>query len=392
MGLESTPENENLLDKLNVSIKKLALTEIYRQSLLNDPKIREAFLSPLKLTEHENPSMAAEIAKGILATFPDEFAEQLTITDGGFLLNDNDIVTFGGVSLLKDELNRTWALYATGTPLQDTELTVNSIDSIINELNNDNDFGVWANLKEDDQSETEPGVILINGFTAPLEEWTYQADRLASHLTIQLSAYASHNILKQPQQSRTLSKIILQNMEYNESNPENNGKENIYQALNTYLTKLKAPMRHSLSVQELDNGYKIKVPLKSVTKHSQVEILLLDTEHSVLGKGLHLSAKLPGLLPRKSALKVAKKLNLSTGSSDNVHTSPKLNGPWSSIKTHHDTNWCSIAYKGFVPYTDPDFFTLADHIEGVVREVCTSWPNVDQEIMFNLIMEEDSDV
>ena len=389
----TNPDEASLLDKLNVNVKKQALREIYRQSLILDPTVTQAFLSPIKLNDHQDSELQNKLLKGVLSNFPDDFEEILLSTEDGFLLNDQGLVTVGGVSLLKDEIGKIWVLFAAATPIQDQSITDANVDSVLNSLNLTNNFGIWAQLNTgEEDSANELTTALLNGFTTKLEDWSTNAEALAAHLVIQLNAYASHNILANPEKSTTLTKLLLHNMEFNDQHYNSNDKQNLSNALNSYLTKLKAPLRDSLAIQEIENGYKVKVPLKSVTNHSQVELNLLTSEYSVLGKGLQLQATLPGLLPKNSAMKIAKKLNLDDTESSNVHTTPRLNGPWSSHISRHDQNWSSLVYKGFIPYSDPSHFTLTDHIEGFVREVCTSWPKVDQEIMFNLIVERETDV
>lgn len=383
--------NYDLLAALPENYRKTALWEMYRESIISDPKIAEEFLSSVKLSEigEESKEAASNLLKGIRNSFPEEFEDNLRYNDEGIVLYEEPYLVVGKTDLYKDEAGEEWVLFFSVIPMMfEIEDRDDSLESHLNDLNSRSIIGAWVNFYNEE--ENTDNIALLSGFTMKRRHWTRDSDLYASNLMLQSLAY----VTEVQSETKTIGKAESQqkiwNIEYENSNQKTSA-ELITKSLSDYKNKLRKELQIALTIEPVDKGYVIKVPLKGHIRHAMAELYIIEYENNVMGKGMLLGACLPGMLGKTSSIKMANRLNFDMDQEETIHTTPKLAGAWHASQMEDDSEWYNLYYNSFIPFNEPSNFSRFMHIEGLVREVTTSWPKVDTEIQFNSIVREGSE-
>lgn len=125
--------------------------------------------------------------------------------------------------------------------------------------------------------------------------------------------------------------------------------------------------------------------MKGINKGFFCDLYLGFTNHDILGPGMNIRGNLPGFINISVAEVLVSKLNNSSDKAKElVHTTPKLIGRWVANDQNEEKK-CSISFFGFIHFNEENNFTLHDHIEGLVKELCVSWQTVDEHLFFDSI-------
>ena len=383
---KSSKPNYELLKALPENLRKIAIYGMYRESLLSDPKIADEFLSSVRLTElaKDNLETTSSILKSISNSFPEEFEDNLYHEPDSLSLKDEQFTVISKIEVSLDKEGNEWILFYSLVPmLFEIEDRDESLESHLNNLNSKTLNGAWINIHNSENG--TDNIALVSGFTMMRKDWTLDSDLYASNLMIQLLASIMSNQTDVNTISKSVSQQKMRSIEFENTNHKTS-EEIITKSLTDYRNRLRAELQAALSIEAVEKGYIVRIPLKGHIRNAFAELYIIEHENDIMGKGMLLGACLPGMLGKVSSIKMANRLNFDTEEVETIHTTPKLAGAWHSTQLDDDSEWFNLYYNSFIPFNEPSNFNRFMHIEGLVREVTTSWPKVDNEIQFNSII------
>lgn len=387
---KKTKPNYELLSIIPNEIKKIAIWNQYRLSLIVDPKTAMDFFEANVLTESEDDfedDFKDNLLKSILSTFPDDLKENVKQVESALVLSDTTYFSAGSITLCKDELNQDWILFHTLVPVaMEIEENEESLKSLINERNSRNYLGSWVYLEDEETKEKTVGVA--SGFSILRSRWGLEADRYASNLMAQLLATAVNDLDINAERSKIVLSQRMRSIAYGESEPKDN-LDIISKSILSYREKLKDELKTVLAITTLEGGYMLQVPLSSQVKYTCATIYILEKDDEIFGPGMFLGVRLPGVYEDSFASKIAYKLNFDDNDQSKkiIHTTPKLAGAWYSSKTDDESGNSTIGYSSYIPFSEPGNYNRFEHIEGIVKEAVSSWAKVDLENRFNSIVQ-----
>jgi len=377
-----------LLNSINLREKILALRSIHRDGLIRNSNISERFLEAIKLKEDRNVTIENRILNSIYNSFSEEFQNYLSIKNDFLVYSEDDYEVFTGLLILSDVYDSKWVLFACFININDLDsYNKGSTYSIINYLNKQPYLGVWS-IDEDGENETR-SVILTIGFTMKLDNWTSITDKYASNIILDFFAVSTNLLSEGNFISKAEEKIKLDLLWYQNSN-QKKPRALITEGIENYLAKINIDLRNALEVKDFDNYFRIRLPLKGTNNGFFCDLFLGYTNHDILGPCMNIKGNLPGLLKRSVAELLVAELNYNNKDDQyTIHTTPKLIGRWVANDQGEEIK-CSISFIGLVQFNEISNFTIAEHIEGLVKELCVSWLKVDEHLFFDTILEKDN--
>jgi hypothetical protein len=376
------------LDVIPNGLKAAAIEFIRRQSLMNDRVIQAMFCSSVNLTRDETIDTEALI-NAVAEHFPTSMRERFLSIGYGFTYEEAGVGVYGTTMSYRDDNGEEWIVFAAGTPIASSDPSkVVNMNGFVNNINKQVIGLACASTISDGGDQT---AFLFTGFTIPRAKWGKATSELAGHLTLQVHAQANQYLRasasdEQPSGSETYLVTLAMEHAVNSTVAD---EIRMGQAVQEYLSSIPADMRLALQVGERQSGETIviAVPLSGRFGSTYAECFIRAGQHDLLGSGFFLQALIPGYLDPDTALSLASRLNAGDiESSHTVHTSPRLLGSWTAFQPQETSQRHRFAYIGFLPNAGPDFSGLAEHIEGLIREVCASWARVDEEIAFQAIV------
>lgn len=379
------PSN-NFFQNMDTRYKSLALRKIYRDAVFSDPSLSEEFRKPIVLKFKDNDKIKDSVINSILTSFNNDFRDFVSVEDQTLLYTEGEYTIVASVHPMVDEFNEDWIFIAMIMPaLSDSAVMTESLDSFANTLNNRSGYGLWTNYKSDAGDNTM--FAYMSGITIKKSNWSLRTDSFASYSIQQLHAYGSKMLEDDNYSSRTLTKILADNIAY-----ANTAKVELdelsQQGVFDFINRLSPRLQSALTVEPDRQGYKFYLPLREGKVNKSTTVRLTPWVNPILGGGLFVSAELPGILPKNELAKIVKKLNL--GDTDDeliIHTTPKLVGSWAADLVGMEDEWVSVSYNAFIPFGEPHNFTLSEQIEGIVKEIYTSWPKFNDQVLFSKLIE-----
>ena len=326
---KSSKPNYELLKALPENLRKIAIYGMYRESLLSDPKIADEFLSSVRLTElaKDNLETTSSILKSISNSFPEEFEDNLYHEPDSLSLKDEQFTVISKIEVSLDKEGNEWILFYSLVPmLFEIEDRDESLESHLNNLNSKTLNGAWINIHNSENG--TDNIALVSGFTMMRKDWTLDSDLYASNLMIQLLASIMSNQTDVNTISKSVSQQKMRSIEFENTNHKTS-EEIITKSLTDYRNRLRAELQAALSIEAVEKGYIVRIPLKGHIRNAFAELYIIEHENDIMGKGMLLGACLPGMLGKVSSIKMANRLNFDTEEVETIHTTPKLASSYS---------------------------------------------------------------
>lgn len=359
-----------------------ALARLHRLALIEDPQLRARFAAPVRLESAPLGNVDAYL-QSIANFVPRHFAEHVTIDDGAIQLRSQEVGAAGAVEAFVDESGNEWILFiATSGNYWDANQAPPNLGMFVHELNTSTAGSVWIHVVDGDSAV----VMLATGFTVRSSAWGPAACELASLQLAQVHAQVAARSADDPSDVSTLlytKSLVLEQSAQSET-PDLAAQ--VQYGADAYITGLPADMRNALTIERFDTAVVFKVPVSGRFGVTEVACLVAVAEHNTYGPGISFEIGLPGSLPASSAITLANRLNYDPDG-NTIHTTPWLFGPWRAVSIAEGLDRFGLRFFGFRAAISPDFTTVSDHIEGLIREACVSWDRVDSEIAFQNIVE-----
>lgn len=152
-------------------------------------------------------------------------------------------------------------------------------------------------------------------------------------------------------------------------------KHDLYHALLRYRHDLlSSEVSDLVQLDELPRGYELAFPL-SFSPMPKAGRVLIELDHGPDPTGVRFTAPLPVSFAPREALLLAKDLNMGDNGAEIWRTVPFMLGNWSAFELGNGA--CRLFYNGFLPSGYQSRCSLAEQIEGVVREVVHAWQRVE---------------
>ena len=378
-------DNDNY-NRIDPRYKKLALERVVRKSLFADPSLTDEISKTRIFKSSENEKLKETVLNGIKNGFDKNFMELVEIVDDVLIYREADYYVASTIDTKVDEFNQEYITVSFVMPsATDESVMTESLDSLANTMNNKSNYGLWLNFKTKEMENSLFG--FMSGFTIKKSNWTLATDRHAAYSIQQLHAYGSKMFEDENFTSKTLTKILSDNLGYINDNPPVID-DMVRDGIHNYINKLTPNLREVFSPAENDKGFMFTVPLKQGSSNEHTVLYLVPYNNPILGVGLYLSSLLPGLVPKNQALKLSQKLNLVILDDDHdlsYYTTLKVSGSWCTQPSRVSEDYYEVKYTGFIPFAGPENFTLSEQIDGIVREIYASWPTFNEQITFNRI-------
>ena len=379
-------DNTDNYSRIDPRYKKMALERIVRESLFTDPTLTDEISKIKILKSSENVKLKETVLNSIANAFDSNFVDFVDVVDGIMTYTEGEYLILSSIDTKVDEFNQEWVsvfyFMPSGT---DESILTEALDALANTLNNKANFGLWANIKTKEMENSLFGYL--SGFTIKKTNWTFATASYAAYGIQQLHAYGSRMFEDEKFSSKTLTKILSDNLGYLNDNPPSIN-ELVREGINIYINKLTPRLQEVFAPVENEKGFYFTVPLKQGGSNDCTVLYLVPYTNPILGAGLYFNSMLPGVVPKNQALKLSQRLNIVVIDEDHdltYQTTPKISGAWCTEPSGISDEFYIIKYSGFIPFAVPENFTVSEQIEGIVREIYASWPTFNEQITFNKI-------
>jgi len=376
-AVKNTSEALSVIDS---TIRVQALQYLIRERIVHSPEAFLSFGAALELTpslNREHVELANYFLDQVYQALPGKLREperaQPTDDVMGFTFGQNETITVIATPAITHtgelKVNVTGVLPIT-TDLIEPSSTNPATLHFLNELNSSLDEIVFV------YHEALDSVIAYTSLTIPSSAVGSYAAESVSQILVDFAAATLHlhteaginndlndaSILSQ-RSSRLLASASDERWTY----------EELRRAILEYKNTILSPDVTDLLLVNTDNeeDFSLTFPLPS-TEGPLAAQVTLSLGQSRDSRGIRIFARMPAELSQIDALQLVHRFNTGDTSTEVMHnTTSWTSGAWFTREIAPGRNL--LMYSGFTPHTYRNFYPLPEEIDGVIREVTSTW-------------------
>lgn len=376
-AVKNTSEALSVIDS---AIRVQALQYLIRERIVHTPEAFLGFGAAIELTpslNREHIELANYFLDQVYQALPEKLREiergKLTDDIAGFTFGQNETITVIATPAITDtgelKVNVTGVLPIT-TDLVEPSSTNPATLHFLNELNSSLDEIVFV------YHDALDSVIAYTSVTIPSIAVGPHAAESVSQILVDFAAATLHlhtevsvkndlddaSILSQ-RSSRLLASASDERWTYNELQAA------VQEYKNTILSSDVSDLLLVDTNNEEDFNLTFPLPSSEGPLAAQVTLSLGQSRDS---RGIRIFARIPAELSQIDALQLVHRFNTGDTSTEVMHnTTSWTSGAWFTREIAPGRNL--LMYSGFTPHTYHSFYPLPEEIDGVIREITSTW-------------------